>query len=288
MDNMITESKSKNLDLLLEKIYRDGGYDFRDYKPGTVVRRLEMRLQATETKTYRDYMKFLDAHPEEYERLVYTLVIGVSGFFRSHATFSSVTRLVLPELVAYKAEHNDYCLKFWSAASARGEEPYSIAIMLAEFLGDRLEDFDIQVHATDINQQSLKQARAGVYSLADLENLPEGNLEKYFSHTSRDYAVKACVKKMVCFSYFDLTSTGKPPFTEPDCIFCCNVLIYLQKQLQERLLGMLYKVLANPGYLVLGEVETPTDNLRKKLTCLDVKAKIYRKSRGGLTKGETE
>ena len=153
--------------------------------------------------------------------------------------------------------------------------------MLAEFLGDRLEDFDIQVHATDINQQALKQAQAGAYSLADLENLPEGNLEKYFSRTSQDYMVEACVTKMVRFSYFDLTSTGKPPFTEPDCIFCCNVLIYLQKQLQERLLGMLYEVLATPGYLVLGEVETPTDNLRKKLTCLDAKAKIYRKNRDG-------
>ena len=281
MGYSVTESSSKSLDLLLEKIYRDGGYDFRDYKPGTLVRRLQMRLQASGAKTYQDYMKFLDAHPEEYERLVYTLVIGVSGFFRSHATFSSVTKLVLPELVSYKVEHNDYCLRFWSAASARGEEPYSIAIMLAEFLGDRLMDFDIQVHATDINQQALKQARAGVYSPADLENLPESNLEKYFSPTSRDYVVKARVKKLVRFSYFDLTSTGKPHFTEPDCIFCCNVLIYLQKQLQERLLGMLYKVLATPGYLVLGEVETPTDNLRKKVTCLDTKAKIYRKSRDG-------
>jgi two-component system CheB/CheR fusion protein len=280
MGNSVASSNNKNLDLLLEKIYHDGGYDFRDYKTGTVVRRLERRLQATGAKTYPDYMQFLDAHPEEYERLVYTLTIAVSGFYRSHATFEGVTKLVLPELISHKVNHDEYRLRFWSAASARGEEPYSIAIMLAEFLGDRLEDFDILIYATDINQQALKQAQAGVYSSKDLENLPRDTLEKYFTRASQDYVVKRCIKKMVRFSYFDLTSTMRPPFMELDCIFCCNVLIYLQKQLQERLLGMLYEMLATPGYLVLGEVETPTDNLRGRLECLHSGAKIYQKNEG--------
>ncbi|MBA7685458.1 hypothetical protein ES703_93883 [subsurface metagenome] len=83
---------------------------------------------------------------------------------------------------------------------------------------------------------------------------------------------------MVSFSYFNLTSTIRQPFVNLDCIFCCNVLIYLQSQLQERMLGMLYDSLAAPGYLILGEVETPTNSLRGKLECLDAKAKIYKKS----------
>ena len=82
---------------------------------------------------------------------------------------------------------------------------------------------------------------------------------------------------MLHFSYFDLASTIEPPFVNLDCIFCCNVLIYLQKQLQERVLEMLYNSLATPGYLILGEVETPTGNLRGKVECLDSKAKIYKK-----------
>jgi len=86
---------------------------------------------------------------------------------------------------------------------------------------------------------------------------------------------------MVSFSYFDLTSTIRQPFVNLDCIFCCNVLLYLQKTLQERVLNMLYDSLAAPGYLILGEVETPTSNLRDKLECLDAKAKIYKKNRGG-------
>jgi len=272
---------SSVLGLLLEKVYRDGGYDFRDYKSGTVVRRLKRRLQATGTENYLDYMQFLDAHPEEYERLISSLTIAVSAFFRSKYSFQQLARLVLPKLLSHQINQERRRLRFWSAACARGEEPYSIAILLAEFLGKRLGDFDIQIYATDINQQLLKEAEAGVYPFGKPENLPEGTLEKYFIRSDQSYLVSASIREMVYFSYFDLTSTTKPPFRELDCIFCCNVLIYLQRQLQERLLGMLYEALATPGYLILGEVETPTDNLRERLKCLDGKARIYQKTTGG-------
>jgi two-component system CheB/CheR fusion protein len=281
MGNTVAKGTNDALDLLLEKVYRYGGYDFRDYKNRTVMRRLERRLQATGVETYSDYMHYLDAHPEEYEGLVHALTIAVSGFFRSHTTFDQVTRLVLPELMPHKINQGKYSLRFWSTACARGEEPYSIAIMLTEFLGERLGDFDIRIYATDINRQILKEAEAGIYSPKETEKLPSNILENYFTSNSKGYVVRAYIKEMVCFSYFDLTSTVKPPFAELDCIFCCNILIYLQKQLQERLLGMLYEVLATPGYLVLGEVETPTDNLREKLKRLHSKAKIYKKNGGG-------
>ena len=90
--------------------------------------------------------------------------------------------------------------------------------------------------------------------------------------------MRADIRRMVNFSYFDLTSTTQPPFTDVDCIFCCNVLIYLQKQLQEKVLDMVYDSLATPGYLVLGEVETLTSSFSEKLECLDSKARIYRRN----------
>ncbi|MBA7566714.1 hypothetical protein ES708_08409 [subsurface metagenome] len=96
MASIVTGSDTTALDSLLEKVYRDTGYDFREYKRGTVTRRLERRLHATGTKTYLDYMEFLDAHPEEYHKLVDDLIIKVSGFFRSPYTFQRVTRLILP------------------------------------------------------------------------------------------------------------------------------------------------------------------------------------------------
>ena len=279
MASIVTGSDTTALDSLLERVYRDTGYDFREYKRGTVTRRLERRLHATGAKTYLDYMEFLDAHPEEYQRLADDLIIKVSGFFRSPYSFHQVTRLVLPELVAYKRKQGERRLRLWSAGCARGEEPYSIAILLAEFLGDRRQDFNISIYATDISRQALQEAQAGVYSLKDIESLPSNILENYFRR-GEDYEVRADIRQMVSFSYFDLTSTIRQPFVNLDCIFCCNVLIYLQSQLQERVLSMLYGSLAAPGYLILGEVETPTSSLNGRLECLDNRAKIYKKNGG--------
>lgn len=280
MENTIVENDAITLDSLLEKVYRDGGYDFREYKRGTVKRRLERRLNATGSRTYPDYMQFLDTHPEEYQKFAEYLTIKVSAFFRSPNSFQQVAELVLPELVAYKRNQGKRSLRFWSTACARGEEPYSIAILLAEFLGHQWQDFDISILATDISQWALSEAQAGIYSLKDIGNLPTTTRERYFTRHGEGYEVRDDIRQMVSFSYFDLTSTMRQPFLNLDCIFCCNVLIYLQKHLQERVLEMIYKSLATPGYLILGEVETPTGNLREKLECLDTKAKIYKKRLG--------
>ena len=241
------------------------------------MRRLERRLHATGAKTYLDYMKFLNAHPEEYHRLAIDLTIKVSGFFRNPYTFQQVTKLVLPELVSYKRDKKERELRFWSTACARGEEPYSLAIMLAEFLGSQLRDFDISIYATDISRQALEEARAGVYSPKDIEGIPSTILKNYFTLYDKGYVVKTDIRQMVSFSYFDLTSTTQPPFVDMDCIFCRNILIYLQVQLQEKVLKMLYDSLATPSYLILGEAETPTSNLNEKLESLDNKARIYKK-----------
>jgi len=276
MESTVVEHDALALDLLLEKVYQKGGYDFRDYKRGTVTRRLARRLHSTGARTCREYMQFLDTHAEEYQKLADDLTIKASGFFRGGYTFQQIASLVLPEIFSHKEARGGREVKFWSTACARGEEPYSIAIMLAEFLGQRQQEFDISIYATDISQWALSEAQTGRYSLKDIENLPGNILESYFRR-GEDYEIRTDIRQMVRFSSFDLTSTTRSPFVNLDCIFCCNVLIYFQKQLQERLLGMLYDSLAVPGYLILGEVETPTGEIREKLECLDSKAKIYKK-----------
>jgi two-component system CheB/CheR fusion protein len=281
MGNTVAGSDSIALDLLLEMVYRQGGRDFREYKRSTIIRRLERRLHAVGAKTYFDYMQFLDAHPDEYLRLTDTLTIKVSGFFRSPYTFQQVATLVLPELVSHKRSRGGHSLRFWSAACARGEEPYSIAMLLTDSLGDGRPDFDIAIYATDISRQTLEEAQAGAYSQKDIANLPRPILDSYFTHCGESFMVRTDVRQMVSFSYFDLVSTTKPPFLNLDCIFCCNILIYLQKSIHERVLNMLYDSLATPGYLILGEAETPPGSLRDKLECLDGKAKIYKKNKGG-------
>jgi len=279
MKDTVSEHDAVVLDLLLEKVHRAEGYDFRGYKRGTVMRRLERRLYATGSRTYLDYMQYLDAHPEEYQKFAEYLTIKVSGFFRNACAFQQVAKLVLPELVSYKKSRGERSLRFWSTACARGEEPYSIAILLVEFLGHRRQDFDISIYATDISSQALKEVQAGIYSPKEVENVPNTILESYFTRCGECYEVRADIRRMVSFSCFDLTSAIRQSLLDLDCIFCCNVLIYLQKHLQKRVLGMLYDSLATPGYLVLGEMEMPTGDLCEKLEYLDAKAKIYKKVR---------
>ncbi|MBA7647511.1 Chemotaxis protein methyltransferase [subsurface metagenome] len=281
MESMVKGHEAVELDSLLEKVYRDGGYDFRYYKHETVMRRLERRLHATGARTYLDYMQFLDNHPEEYQKFAEYLTIKISSFFRSPYAFQQVGRLVLPELVSYKRNRGERSLRFWSTACARGEEPYSIAILLSEFLGRHRQDFDISIYATDISQWALGEAKGGIYSLEDIEGVPDTIRENYFTRCGEGYEVRSEIRRMVNFSFFDLTSVVWQPRLNLDCIFCCNVLIYLQKQLQQKVRRRLYDTLATPGYLVLGEVETLAGNLREKLECLDARAKIYGKNRGG-------
>ena len=279
MEYAFTGYGTVTIESLLDKVYRYGGYDFRDYKRGTVTRRLERRLHATGAETYADYMRYLDNHPEEYHKFAEYLTIKTSAFFRNPYAFQQLTELALPELVSYKRSRGERSLKVWSTACARGEEPYSIAIMLSEFLGDRRRYFDISIYATDISWQALQEVKAGIYSAKDVENIPAPILERYFICHGEHYEVKADIRRLVNFSSFDLTAIIHQSLLNLDCIFCCNVLIYFQKQLQERVLGMLYDSLAIPGYLVLGEVETVTGSLRERLTCLDSKARIYKKDR---------
>lgn len=277
MGSMITEGDTQVLDSLLEKVYRESRHDFRDYKRGTVVRRLGRRLRATGVKTYLAYMQFLDTHPEEYRRLAEYLTITVSGFFRGSHTYEQIAKLVLPELIPYKGGEEGRSLRAWSAACARGEEPYSIAILLDDFLRSERGNFDISIYATDVNRQILREAKMGIYPRKHVENIPHALLESYFTCGDEGYEVTSDIRRMVKFSYFDLVSNATSPFVNLDCVFCCNVLIYLQKHLQERVLDMLYSSLGSPGYLILGEVETPTSSLCGKLECLDARAKIYKK-----------
>lgn len=281
MRNTIGENDTEALDRLLEKVQRDTGHDFRDYKRGTITRRLERRLHAAGAKTYLEYMQFLEAHPGEYQRLTDYLTITVSSFFRSPGAFQQVAELVLPEVASNKRNRGEQSLKIWSTACAQGEEPYSIAILLTECPGNKPEDLDISIYATDVNRQALARAKAGIYSPQEVEHLPRAILESYFTRSDGGYIVNNDIRQMVSFSYFDLVSTATPPLVNLDLIFCCNILIYLQKQQQERVLNMLCDSLNAPGYLILGEVETPTSSLNAKLACLDIKAKIYKKNARG-------
>jgi chemotaxis methyl-accepting protein methylase len=265
------------LQMLLEKVYLESGYDFRNYRTGTISRRMARRLYATGKGTYQDYMCFLDAHPEEYQQLVEDLTVKVSGFFRRQQAFQKLAEDMMTELVLRREAMPRKQLSFWSAACACGEEPYSIAMTAARVLGKRLPDYEVSVYASDISLWALARAQAGIYPSRCFQEIPETMWGSYVTHSGETYLIRPEIRQMVKFIHLDLASVMIPPVRNVDCIFCCNVLIYWQKQLQERVLKMLYEALAANGYLVLAEVETPSGYLLERLTCIDYRNKIYQK-----------
>lgn len=267
MAQTIPSQEATSLDQLLDRVYAHSGYDFRAYRLGTVMRRLARRLYATESATHADYIRYLDSHPEEYQRLANDLVIQVSGFFRQGLAFDLLEKVVLPALASRRASI------IWSAACAGGEEAYSLAMLVAHVFPET----GISVHASDISPVALAKARSGIYSAKEAASVPPDLLVKHFTPCPEGFRISDDIRRMVSFSRFDLTSASPPP-VRPDCILCCNVLIYFQKPLQERVLSKLYDALATPGYLVLGEVESPPESLNGRLKCIDAKARIYLKA----------
>lgn len=272
----------KDLQQLLQKIFEERGFDFRQYKKDMLKRRLARRLSATRTASYGDYAKILNAQPEEYKRLFDDLTIKVSYFFRNPLTFELLYRVVLPEMITRKEQSMDKMIRVWSAGCAYGEEPYSVAILLTELLGEQLKNYYITIYATDIDGDALNRARIGVYSENSVLEIKKGLLDKYFYYNG-NYRIKECVKELVAFSLHDLTSEkiivpSESVFTNFDLILCRNVLIYFSKDLQKKVLNNFGTALNEKGYLVLGESEMLMDDTRMGFVCTDYQNKIYQKN----------
>lgn len=247
-------------------------------------RRLARRLSTTGTASYGDYAKILDAQPEEYKSLFDDLTIKVSWFFRNPLTFELLYKVVLPKMISRKEQSMDKMIRAWSAGCAHGEEPYSVAILLAELLGEQLKDYHITIYATDIDSNALNRARIGEYAEDSVLEIKKGLLDKYFYYDG-NYRIKECVKELVDFSLHDLTSEKVivPPqsiFSNFDLILCRNVLIYFSKDLQEKVLNNFETALNEEGYLVLGESEILADDISMGFVCINGLNKIYQKTTG--------
>ena len=266
------------LDEVLERVNQASGYDFRQYKPGTVIRRVERRLKAFGLADYRAYLRYLEANPDEYHRLAEDITIKTSQFFRYPHTYTRLTDIVLPTLLALKRASGQGQITFWSAACAQGEEPYSLAMLLDDYCARRAPNMNVCIRATDISQIALLKALSGIYAPAAVTNVPDGFRKQYLQRVDGHYEVNSGIRGLVRFSVLDLAKLETAPWSDVDCVFCCNVLIYLKRKLQERVLESLYASLATPGFLVLGEVETLPERLRQRMKCLDARARIYVKT----------
>lgn len=255
-------------------IKRKIGFNCEDYKQPHLKRRLAVRLRATESKSYKDYAQMLSKSEDEVNKLKETLTVNVTELFRNPETFDSVRENVLPELIKQKGINNKV-IKIWSAGCSNGEEPYSIAIMLNEFLGRSIKRYNISIQATDIDDDSIAKAEMAIFQPKQLEKIGQERINRFFVKKDNNYQVIDEVKNLVKVKRHDMISG--PKFSGFDIIFCRNVTIYFEQSLQEVLYMNFYNALNDGGYFVMGKTETlvgPSTQLFKRF---DLKERIFQK-----------
>ncbi|MFH1778384.1 MAG: CheR family methyltransferase, partial [Candidatus Omnitrophota bacterium] len=174
------EDKERAFGLLLDKVYEDRGLDFRHYRKRLLQRRVAVRMRAYNLSTYGDYLRILNTNPKEYEELFDVLTINVSEFFRDPIAWKAICDKMYIPLFEKKAKDNERFLRIWHAGCAKGEEPYSNAILIADLLPRLNITFSVEIIATDIDRTSLEIAQKGIYRKDNLKNVSQEYLEKYF------------------------------------------------------------------------------------------------------------
>ena len=239
------------LEAILEKI-RDGrNFDFRSYKRATLRRRIERRMHLRRCSTLTEYANLLDHKPEEYDELVSSMLIKVASFFRDPETWELLRKKVIPRLIERKKGGED--LRVWSAGCATGEEVYSIAILIAEALGRAIATAKVKVFGTDVDEAAIAAGRRGVYDARTVEGLSKERLSRFFTQGPGGWTVNRDVRRMVVFGVNNLVTDA--PISRLDLLLCRNVFIYLDAQMQQRVLTRFHYALRPAGVLVLGRSE---------------------------------
>ncbi len=259
---------------LLETIYRKRGFDFREYRESTLIRRIGRRLRATGSADYEQYAGLLDEKPHEYTKLFDDLTINVTQFFRDTQAFTALETVVFPELIHGKDKERD--IRIWSAGCSTGEEAYSVAVLLLEFLGAEAKMWRIRILGSDLDPKAVHKAKDGFFTRAAVEGLHSKRLEEYFAPEKEGFRVKEVLKRMVSFEEHSLIAA--PPCTGQNLVLCRNVLIYFSPILQAQVLKHLHRGLRHGGFLLLGKAEAPGKETKGLFQCVNNKAKLYRKA----------
>ena len=260
------------LDRIIHLLRGAAGVDFSQYKVPTVIRRIRRRMVLVRTETMDQYAALLEREPEEMGRLYDDMWIHVTSFFRDPDSYTALKRKVFSRL--FKTRTDDP-MRVWVPGCASGEEVYSLAIELLDFLGQRRKGPQLQIFGTDVSHRIIDHARAGVYPASVLADLDEEKRRRYFTQEGDFCRVHKRVRELCVFARQDLTRD--PPFSNLDLIVCRNVLIYLAFPQQRKVMGIFHYALKPSGFLMLGRSET-TSGQTNLFDVVDKKHKIYRRS----------
>jgi two-component system, chemotaxis family, CheB/CheR fusion protein len=247
------------------------GVDFTLYKSTTIDRRMQRRMLLYKFENLEDYAQYLQAHPAEVQALYEEILIHVTSFFRDPDTFEHLKAQVFPTITQNKTADNP--IRIWVAGCSTGEEVYSIAMCLLEFLSDRATIPPIQIFATDISAAAIAKARAGFYLGSQIEGISPDRLSRFFLPLADEgYKISNTIRELCIFARHNLG--GDPPFSNLDLISCRNVLIYLSSPLQERIITLFHYSLNLKGFLVLGTSES-VKSTSDLFTSVHESTKIY-------------
>lgn len=285
-------------DKLKKKITEELGFQTMYYGDRHLKRRLKIRMRNVGAKTPKRYMAYLDENPEEHQKLLDTLTVNVTEWFRNPTIYKAIKLRILPNIInksfdfgtelqfkkyknrlvpnikeTVKRQKRKY-LRFWSVGCSDGKEPYSLAMCVKDVLGDST-DLKVNIFAWDIDDQMLRKAREALYKADDLKGLDSEHLENYFIEEREGYRVCPEIKSMVFFEKKDLHKAIKRKWI--DLIMCRNVVIYLTKERKVDLYLEFYNSLRPGGYFIMGMSETLLGNARTLFKAVDNTNKIYQK-----------
>lgn len=248
------------------------GHDFSLYKKNTILRRIERRMHLHQIDEVKEYIAFLQKSEVELDILFKELLIGVTSFFRDAKAFETLREKILPEL--FKGKPDGSTLRVWVAGCSTGEEVYSVAILLQEVMEEQGRSVNLQIFGTDIDEDAVNAARAGIYPAGIAGDVSEERLKRWFIKEDNYYRIKKSIREMVVFALQSIVKD--PPFTKLDLLCCRNLLIYLGPELQKRLISIFHYSLKPAGILFLGSSES-IGLAEESFTTLDKKWKIYRR-----------
>nr|ASV46941.1 hypothetical protein [uncultured bacterium] len=245
-------NENHELAALLDYLQRARGLDLGGYKRAGLLRRLTKRLRAIGVDGYVAYVEYLESHPTEYARLLDTLLINVTAFFRDDLPWEFVRAELLPRLLAQKEATET--IRVWCAGCATGEEAYTLAIVLAEALGEEAYRERVKIYATDLDEAALAQARLAAYTDDDVADVPAEFVERYFERRGDQHVFRKDLRRTVIFGRNDLMQDA--PISRVDLIACRNTLMYFDAPTQARVLARFHFALVDGGFLLLGRAET--------------------------------
>lgn len=250
------------------------GFNLDIYKDKCIKRRIAIRIRKTNSPSATHYAELLTRNAAELDHLLRVLTIHVSQFFRNPSTFQKLREDIFPYLFGHCDRMSRTELRIWSVGCAMGEEPYSAALVLKHFLAGLMTGRGLSILATDVDQEVLENARKGIYREERLAEVPAEVRERWFAPTEGKFQLAREIMDMVTFGRGDLSDVSA--FPESDLILCRNVLIYLERSHQDKVLTAFADALGPGGILVLGKAETLVGESRRRFQTVCPMERIYR------------